>query len=1206
MTDNASLGFTISMTGADKALATLRGVQTSASTTGAAMDKLREQVDKADASLAKTSSGSRAASVSATAAANDKLAASIMKVEAATGRLRDAETGRFVAMNASNAAAAAGLRTMQQIEAGHVRNRVATVSATTANMAHATSSMRARDAETGRFVSIKATQQAMETATASTVAASRSISLYERIIVGAGTATSAAARAVGLFAGLMSGARGTVSGFGSAMLSIGTTIRGVATGLGTGLVAGIRSAVAEYRNLRTAATQAAAAARTAGAVGGGGGGGGAGGPPSATAAGSAAAGALGATTAGMAAASAGGVILTRVINIAARALVGLAAAAIGGVGYALTTMADRVRVASENLRAVIGNVNGAKTAIESLQGASQRTGTSFASLADDARKLIMLGAANSQGSLFSQYFRVPPTNASEQSKIIIAALENIDKSLQTSNLNAQARATIRGNIVSDISEKESISLQTLKSIALQSPKTFGAIIEGSGASGPALLKLAEAGKFTGRMLFEYINRAATSIEAEFKRMPGTFERSREALVTSFENLGDRIQRATNFKPGDMLDKFREKLDGIQPTATGVAETMERLGRAFEIFAVGVTASIATGNPIIGVLTAAGYAAVKYGDGVKLSADGTITLRNALNNTATTIADAAEKYLGMNRALDDQGNKLVGLRGLWESFDRQVATTNANNASAVDKFVTDWNAKVKDMAGETAKEVKLMATVFVTIPTIIGTAFAGIPRTVLGYVRDAVNGMILLIQDAINKVAEMIDGLSAPINSKLAKLGGPQIPSVGRATFAKPGEQFWPGETGDQARVATRDAMAANGSAAEAATATAIDRMFQGLKDLFTQSDLQRQQDERVSLEAINGVAAAVQSVETSGHEDSQQIVSATKESGKPLAGSLEKWVSGLMTQTTEEGVIMQRNAAATETITPAVHGVEGAVNGLAGSGGVGGGGSSSSSGGERITFTADPYARQRAAVAATNQRKQKESTIIADQLAAGANPKDLLDAYYPGWEKKHNPSDWWKMQPEEMGPGFTEEPGPIKDLLRQVYEEQKNTTSAIKDAGKNTGLSEWWYGTQTENSMLYPSATNSNSSEAAATATAAVRAAAQVAADAAMIREKGLSAPPGAWVSGGMPFADSLAGFAGGGSFMVGGGGGGTDSNVVAFRASPDERVTIETPEQQRGGRGGQINYMTINVQAPDPSTFMKTKDQMAREISAALARAAR
>jgi lambda family phage tail tape measure protein len=48
----------------------------------------------------------------------------------------------------------------------------------------------------------------------------------------------------------------------------------------------------------------------------------------------------------------------------------------------------------------------------------------------------------------------------------------------------------------------------------------------------------------------------------------------------------------------------------------------------------------------------------------------------------------------------------------------------------------------------------------------------------------------------------------------------------------------------------------------------------------------------------------------------------------------------------------------------------------------------------------------------------------------------------------------------------------------------------------------------------------------------------------------------------------NLQGFATGGSGIVSGAGG-TDSQVVAFRATPGERVTVETPEQQRAGRGG-------------------------------------
>lgn len=49
-----------------------------------------------------------------------------------------------------------------------------------------------------------------------------------------------------------------------------------------------------------------------------------------------------------------------------------------------------------------------------------------------------------------------------------------------------------------------------------------------------------------------------------------------------------------------------------------------------------------------------------------------------------------------------------------------------------------------------------------------------------------------------------------------------------------------------------------------------------------------------------------------------------------------------------------------------------------------------------------------------------------------------------------------------------------------------------------------------------------------------------------------------------------LFGFANGGSFEVGGRGG-TDSNLVAFRATKGERVTVQTPNQQRQGGGGVV-----------------------------------
>jgi hypothetical protein len=68
---------------------------------------------------------------------------------------------------------------------------------------------------------------------------------------------------------------------------------------------------------------------------------------------------------------------------------------------------------------------------------------------------------------------------------------------------------------------------------------------------------------------------------------------------------------------------------------------------------------------------------------------------------------------------------------------------------------------------------------------------------------------------------------------------------------------------------------------------------------------------------------------------------------------------------------------------------------------------------------------------------------------------------------------------------------------------------------------------------------------------------------------------PGAFLSG------LIGGFAHGG--VIAEGGGGTDSQLVAFRKSPNERVTIETPEQQRtgslrGGSGGGMPAVHIHM----------------------------
>lgn len=78
-----------------------------------------------------------------------------------------------------------------------------------------------------------------------------------------------------------------------------------------------------------------------------------------------------------------------------------------------------------------------------------------------------------------------------------------------------------------------------------------------------------------------------------------------------------------------------------------------------------------------------------------------------------------------------------------------------------------------------------------------------------------------------------------------------------------------------------------------------------------------------------------------------------------------------------------------------------------------------------------------------------------------------------------------------------------------------------------------------------------------------------------MVAEAAAAKIFGSKKSGGLGLGDlvtgavgSLFGFANGGSFNVGGSGG-TDSQLVAFKATPGERVSVQTPAQQ--GRGGGI-----------------------------------
>jgi tape measure domain-containing protein len=94
--------------------------------------------------------------------------------------------------------------------------------------------------------------------------------------------------------------------------------------------------------------------------------------------------------------------------------------------------------------------------------------------------------------------------------------------------------------------------------------------------------------------------------------------------------------------------------------------------------------------------------------------------------------------------------------------------------------------------------------------------------------------------------------------------------------------------------------------------------------------------------------------------------------------------------------------------------------------------------------------------------------------------------------------------------------------------------------------------------------------------------------------------------------AGAVFGFANGGAFNVGGQGG-TDSELVAFRATPNERVTIETPRQvaAREGVGATRLQQTVvnnnwTIVTPDAQSFARNKGQLEARADSVRERVAR
>jgi len=207
----------------------------------------------------------------------------------------------------------------------------------------------------------------------------------------------------------------------------------------------------------------------------------------------------------------------------------------------------------------------------------------------------------------------------------------------------------------------------------------------------------------------------------------------------------------------------------------------------------------------------------------------------------------------------------------------------------------------------------------------------------------------------------------------------------------------------------------------------------------------------------------------------------------------------------------------------------------------------------------------------------------ANSALAGANPdlfagtKEQLDAQQATYQNMYNQIDQMRQ----------------KDLISEQTASQMKAKVALQANDQRLQNEDKFFGS-------LASLSHSSNREIAAIGKAAAIAQATIDGIAAVQKALASAPPPVNFALAaavGVETAANIAniagiGFATGGTFNVGGSGG-TDSQIVAFRATPGEHVAVSTPQQLRqGGGGGQqgggqqapnvtVNPQIINVRDP-------------------------
>jgi tape measure domain-containing protein len=401
---------------------------------------------------------------------------------------------------------------------------------------------------------------------------------------------------------------------------------------------------------------------------------------------------------------------------------------------AYTNLSNRLRLVSTdsyNLaqlqEAVFQSAQRTRTPYEALAQLYSRTALNAKALGLSQQELLDVTES------VAQAFKISGATSAEASGSIIQFTQGL------------AQGTLRG--------------QELNSVLEQAPRLAQAIASGMGVGVYELKRLGEQGKITAEQIIDALKKAAPELDAEFAKLRPTIDDAFTVLNTGFMRTIGQIDQATGASAGlaqvmitlgSNTELMTAALAGLTIVLT--AAFLPAIGSA--IVAAGALTVALLANPLTWIAVAiAGL--VLFGDQLKVSADGAISLLDWLKAAAFVILDALTP----------------AIRFLGATFSATWEVVSATWGKLGQFFAENFDGLV-ELAGIF---YRVYVSIFSGLVQAIIAVFQNLPAAIEAVFKNAMNAAIDIVEGALN-------GIAGAINVVLDAVKLPTIPPADLQDF----------------------------------------------------------------------------------------------------------------------------------------------------------------------------------------------------------------------------------------------------------------------------------------------------------------------------------------------------------------------------------------------------------------------------------------